>query len=77
VGDGAERVLTGDGSRPIATLGRPRNIWPMTHLASRIIEHYEKHATAWDRDRQNAGWNDQVWHDRFIDSIWAGARDRF
>jgi SAM-dependent methyltransferase len=46
----------------------------MTRLASRIIEHYEKHATAWDRDRQNAGWNDQVWHDRFIDSVCAGAR---
>ena len=45
----------------------------MTHLASRIIEHYERHATAWDSDRQNSGWNDQVWHDRFIDSLQAGA----
>jgi ubiquinone/menaquinone biosynthesis C-methylase UbiE len=45
----------------------------MTHLASRIIEHYEKHATAWDSDRQNSGWNDQVWHDRFIDSLPADA----
>jgi len=41
----------------------------MTQLASRIIEHYEKHATAWDSDRQNSGWNDQVWHDRFIGSL--------
>jgi SAM-dependent methyltransferase len=45
----------------------------MTHLASRIIEPYEKHATAWDSDRQNSGWNDQVWHDRFIDSLPTGA----
>jgi SAM-dependent methyltransferase len=44
----------------------------MTHFASRIIEHYEKHATAWDKDRQTSGWNDQVWHDRFIDSLSAG-----
>jgi SAM-dependent methyltransferase len=46
----------------------------MTQFAGRIIEHYEKHATAWDRDRQNSAWNDQVWHDRFIDSLPAGAR---
>jgi SAM-dependent methyltransferase len=46
----------------------------MTHLASRIIGHYEKHAMAWDGDRQNSGWNDQVWHDRFIDSLPRGAK---
>ena len=46
----------------------------MTHLASRIIGHYEKHATAWDNDRQNSGWNDQLWHDRFIDHLPPGAR---
>jgi SAM-dependent methyltransferase len=45
----------------------------MAHLASRIIEHYEKHATAWDSDRQNCGWNDQLWHDRFIESLSASA----
>lgn len=38
----------------------------MTDLAGRIIAHYEKHAAAWDRDRQNSFWNDRVWHDRFI-----------
>jgi 2-polyprenyl-3-methyl-5-hydroxy-6-metoxy-1,4-benzoquinol methylase len=46
----------------------------MTHLADRIIAHYEKHATAWASDRQNSGWIDQIWHDRFIDSLSAGAR---
>jgi SAM-dependent methyltransferase len=45
----------------------------MTHLASRIIGHYEKHATAWDDDRQNSGWNDRVWHDLFTTSLPAGA----
>jgi len=38
----------------------------MSDLAKRIVGHYEKHAVAWDRDRQNSHWNDQVWHDRFI-----------
>jgi cyclopropane fatty-acyl-phospholipid synthase-like methyltransferase len=46
----------------------------MTHPASLIINHYERHATAWDQDRQNAAWNDKVWHDRFIDRLAAGAR---
>jgi SAM-dependent methyltransferase len=46
----------------------------MTHLASRIIEHYERHATAWDCDRQNSAWNDKVWHDLFIDRLMAGAK---
>ena len=45
----------------------------MTDFASRIVAHYEKHATAWDSDRQNSGWNDQVWHDRFIDRLPADA----
>ncbi len=46
----------------------------MTHPASRIIEHYERHATAWDCDRQNSAWNDKVWHDLFIDRLAAGAK---
>src|SRR5713101_7283672 len=46
----------------------------MTHPASRIIEHYERHATAWDCDRQNSAWNDKVWHDLFIDRLTAGAK---
>jgi 2-polyprenyl-3-methyl-5-hydroxy-6-metoxy-1,4-benzoquinol methylase len=49
------------------------HIGSMTHLADRIIEHYERHATAWDSDRQNSAWNDKIWHDRFIDRLAAGA----
>jgi SAM-dependent methyltransferase len=45
----------------------------MTDLASRIIAHYEKHAAAWDCDRQNSFWNDKVWHDRFIARLGSGA----
>jgi len=45
----------------------------MTDLASRIIEHYEKHANSWARDRQNGHWNDKVWHDRFIARLGQGA----
>ena len=46
---------------------------PMTHPAGRIVAHYEKHAVAWDGDRASTGWNDQIWHDRFIDQLPAGA----
>lgn len=45
----------------------------MSDLANRIVGHYEKHAAAWDRDRQNSDWNDKVWHDRFIDKLGEGA----
>ena len=45
----------------------------MMELASRIVGHYEKHAAAWDRDRQNASWNDKFWHDRLITELAAGA----
>ena len=46
----------------------------MTNLASRIVGHYEKHAVAWDRDRQNNYWNDKLWHDRFIGKLRKGAK---
>jgi SAM-dependent methyltransferase len=46
----------------------------MANLAARIVGHYEKHAAAWDRDRQNSYWNDKVWHDRFIDRLGKGAK---
>lgn len=46
----------------------------MPGLASRIVGHYEKHATAWDRDRQNSYWNDKIWHDRFIGRLRKGAK---
>ena len=54
--------------RSAAHIGR------MTHPANRIIGHYERHATAWDSDRQNSGWNDKVWHDLFVNSLTAGAK---
>jgi SAM-dependent methyltransferase len=43
-------------------------------LASKIVEHYEKHAAAWDRDRQNSYWNDKVWHDRFLGRLGKSAK---
>jgi 2-polyprenyl-3-methyl-5-hydroxy-6-metoxy-1,4-benzoquinol methylase len=43
-------------------------------LASRIVGHYEKHAVAWDADRQNSYWNDKVWHDRFVGRLGKGAK---
>jgi SAM-dependent methyltransferase len=46
----------------------------MNDLAKRIIGHYEKHAAAWDRDRQRGHWNDKVWHDRFIGKLGKGAK---
>jgi SAM-dependent methyltransferase len=38
----------------------------MHEPADRIIDHYERHARAWDADRRMAKWNDKPWHDRFI-----------
>ncbi len=49
------------------------HIGRMTNPADRIIAHYEKHARTWDADRQNAAWNDKVWHDLFIDRLTTGA----
>ena len=37
--------------------------------AGRIIDHYERHALAWDADRRAAEWNDRPWHDRFIAAL--------
>jgi SAM-dependent methyltransferase len=45
----------------------------MTNLADHIIGHYEKHALAWEADRRHSGWNDRIWHERFIDRLPAGA----
>jgi len=42
--------------------------------ASRIVGHDEKHALAWDADRQTSYWNDKVWHDRFIERLGRGAK---
>jgi SAM-dependent methyltransferase len=46
----------------------------MSDLASRIIGHYEKHAAAWDSDRQSSQWNDKIWHDRLIGRLAKGAK---
>jgi SAM-dependent methyltransferase len=56
-----------------SALIRATLIITMSDLAKRIVGHYEKHAAAWDRDRQNASWNDKVWHDRFIGTLAPGA----
>lgn len=45
----------------------------MSKLADSIIGHYEKYALAWEADRRNGGWNDKVWHDRFVANLPAGA----
>lgn len=48
-----------------------------TDLADRIVGHYEKHALAWDRDRQSSApngiWADKIWHDRFVGRLKKGA----
>ncbi len=46
----------------------------MTHPANLIIGHYERHAIAWDGDRQNGAWNDKTWHSRFADRLATGAK---
>jgi SAM-dependent methyltransferase len=46
----------------------------MQEPADAIIDHYERHAHAWDADRRAAGWNDKPWHDRFIAALPRAAR---
>jgi SAM-dependent methyltransferase len=46
----------------------------MPDLADRVVGHYEKHAAAWDRDRQNSYWNDKVWLDCFIGRLVRSAK---
>ena len=43
-------------------------------VADLANRHYEKHAVAWDRDRQSNCWNDKVWHDRFIGRLGKDAK---
>jgi SAM-dependent methyltransferase len=45
----------------------------MQEPADGIIDHYERHARAWDADRRMAGWNDKIWHDRFIAALRSAA----
>jgi len=45
-----------------------------SELPSReIIGHYQKHAEAWDHDRQKI-WNDKIWHERFAGLLAPGAK---
>lgn len=46
----------------------------MTGLSDLIIGHYERHATAWDKDRASSAWNDRPWHDRFVAMLPKGAK---
>src|SRR5262245_58160675 len=41
----------------------------MSDLARGIIEHYERHAVAWDIDRSRSAWNDKHWHERFLQAL--------
>jgi SAM-dependent methyltransferase len=46
----------------------------MRELADEIVDHYERHAGAWDADRRAGTWNDKPWHDRFADCLPVGAK---
>lgn len=46
----------------------------MTKLSDRIIDHYQRHARAWDTDRQAGTGTDRVWLERFADRVLPGAR---
>ncbi len=41
----------------------------MNKLADNIVNHYERHAQAWDADRRSGDWNDKACHDQFIQSL--------
>jgi len=45
----------------------------MHEAVDRVIDHYERHALAWDADRHGGGWPDKPWHDRFIAALPSGA----
>jgi len=50
------------------------NIAAMTKLSDRIIDHYERHALAWDADRQAGSGTDHAWLARFADRLPQAAR---
>ena len=43
----------------------------MKEVAYRVIAHYERHARAWDADRNRhvQEWNDKPWHERFVAAL--------
>ncbi|MBD5633750.1 MAG: class I SAM-dependent methyltransferase [Candidatus Eremiobacteraeota bacterium] len=38
-------------------------------LSGLIVDHYERHARAWDADRRQNAWNDKPWHERFVAAL--------
>jgi len=45
----------------------------MVDAASRIVDHYERHALSWDADRRAAAWIDKPFIERFLSSLPQGA----
>jgi len=48
----------------------------LKEMAGRIIDHYERHARAWDADRNDPvhhPWHDRPWHERFVAALPARA----
>jgi 2-polyprenyl-3-methyl-5-hydroxy-6-metoxy-1,4-benzoquinol methylase len=45
----------------------------MSHPADDIIDHYERHALAFEADRRANRWNEKPWHDRFVEGLRPGA----
>jgi SAM-dependent methyltransferase len=45
----------------------------MDDAASRIVNHYERHAVSWDADRRAASWIDQPFIERFLGFLPQGA----
>jgi trans-aconitate methyltransferase len=45
----------------------------MDDAANRIVDHYERHALAWDADRRAAGWIDKPDIERFVGLLPQGA----
>ena len=46
----------------------------MPELSQRIIDHYERHALAWDRDRRGGRFQEAGWLNRFASLFPAGAQ---
>ena len=48
----------------------------MDDAASRIVAHYERHATSWDGDRRAAAWIEKPCIERFLGILAEGALAR-
>jgi len=58
----------------VASQSIPPHIRAMSKFSDRIIAHYERHAIAWDSDRQAGIWTDRIWLERFASLLPIGAR---